>query len=68
MTREKAERLGTIFLAVFAIGLAAVMAADGMGPMQKLGALLAVSASMALATMVRIWKQPEPKAVKVERD
>jgi hypothetical protein len=53
---------------VFAIGLAAVMAADGMAPGQKLGALLAVAASMTLATLVRVWRQPEPKRVKVERD
>jgi hypothetical protein len=68
MTREKAERLGSLFLAVFAPGLAAVMAADGMEPMQKLGALAAVAASLTLATVVRVWPQPEPKRVKVERD
>jgi hypothetical protein len=68
MTREKAERLGSIFLVVFATGLALVMAADGMGPVQKLGALLAVTASMALAIAVRVWPQPQPKAVKVVRD
>jgi len=68
MIPEKAERLGSIFLAVFATGLALAFAADGMEPMQKLGAGLAVVASMALAVAVRVWPQPEPKRVKVERD
>jgi hypothetical protein len=68
MIPEKAERLGSIFLAVFATGLAAVMAIDGMEPMQKLGAGLAVVASMSLAVAVRVWRQPEPKRVKAERD
>lgn len=68
MNREKAERLGSIFLAVFSTGLAALMAVDGMAPAQKLGALLAIAGSMAVATMVRVWPRPEPKAVKVERD
>jgi hypothetical protein len=68
MISEKAEKLGSIFLAVFATGLAAVMAADGMGPMQKLGAGLAVAASMSLAIAVRVWRQPEPKRVRAERD
>jgi len=68
MIPEKAEKLGSIFLAVFAIGLAAVIAADGMEPLQKLGAALAVVASMSLAVAVRVWRQPEAKRVKVERD
>jgi hypothetical protein len=66
MVPEKAEKLGSIFLATLSIGLAAVMAADGMEPMQRLGAALAVTASMALAAAVRAWRQPQP--VKAERD
>jgi hypothetical protein len=66
MLREKTEKLGSIFLAVFAIGLAILMAADGMQPMQKLGAALAVTASMALAVAVRVW--PQPTLAKAERD
>jgi len=66
MIPEKAEKLGSIFLATFAIGLAAVMAADGMEPMQRIGAALAVTASMTLAAAVRLWPKPAP--VKAERD
>jgi hypothetical protein len=66
MIPQKAEKLGSIFLATFATGLAAVIAADGMEPPQKLGAALAVTASAALAVAVRVWPQREP--VKVKRD
>jgi hypothetical protein len=37
-----------------------------MQPMQKLGAALAVTASMALAVAVRVW--PQPTLAKAESD
>jgi glycerol uptake facilitator-like aquaporin len=58
MTRCKAEKLGTIFLAVFSTGLAAQLALDGMEPLQWIGATVAVSGSLALAWAVRAWPQP----------
>jgi hypothetical protein len=66
MIPEKAEKLGSIFLATFATGLAVVMAVDGMEPMQRLGAAFAVTASMSLAVAVRLWPKPAP--VKARRD
>lgn len=66
MIPEKAEKLGSIFLAVLATGLAALFAADGMEPAQKLGAAIAVAASMGLFAAVRLW--PRPVAVKAKRD
>jgi hypothetical protein len=53
--REKFEKLGSIFLAVFSTGLAALLAADGMEPAQRYGAALAVFASLTLALTVRAW-------------
>jgi hypothetical protein len=53
--REKFEKLGSIFLAAFSIGLAVVMAADGLEGAQLFGSLVAVLASTALAVTVRVW-------------
>lgn len=66
MIRDRVEKLGSIFLVVFATLLALLFAADGMGRTQQIGALLAVSASMALAFAVRVW--PHPSAAEIERD
>jgi hypothetical protein len=66
MTAEKAEKLGSLFLAVFATGYAAVLAADGMDPGRWPHALVAILASLALAITVRVWPRPEP--VKAKRD
>jgi hypothetical protein len=63
MTRETIEKLGSLFLAVFSIGLALVMASQ-MDLSQRIGALVAVSGSLALAALVRKWPHP----VKVESD
>jgi hypothetical protein len=57
MTRETLEKLGSIFLAVFSTGLALVMAAE-MGPAQRIGAIVAVAASLSLAAVVRKWPHP----------
>jgi len=57
MTRDSIEKLGTIFLAVFSTGLALVLASE-MNPVQRFGALVAVSASLALSVVVRRWPHP----------
>lgn len=59
MNREKTEKLGSLFLAVFSTGLAAQLAASGMEPAQWLGAAAAVLGSMAVAVAVRVWPQPQ---------
>ena len=46
MDRERAERLGTLFLAVFSTGLAARFAEDGLAAAQWPGALAAVLGSL----------------------
>jgi hypothetical protein len=58
MTRHQAEKLGTLFLAVFSTGLAGQFALDGMAPLQWIGATLAVTGSLALVWAVRAWPQP----------
>ncbi|MDE2487063.1 MAG: hypothetical protein KGO51_06670 [Alphaproteobacteria bacterium] len=58
MIREKLEKLGSLFLAVFSLGLAVVMAADGLEGRQLFGSLIAVLASMTLAVTVRAWPRP----------
>jgi hypothetical protein len=58
MTRHKAEKLGSLFLAVFSTGLSVQLAVDGMQPMQWLGASLAVAGSLALVLTVHAWPQP----------
>lgn len=58
MIREKLEKLGSLFLAVFSLGLAVVMAADGLEGRQLFGSLIAVLASMTLAVTVRVWPRP----------
>jgi hypothetical protein len=58
MIRNQAEKLGSLFLAVFSTGLSLQLALDGMQPMQWLGASLAVTGSLALVLAVRAWPQP----------
>jgi hypothetical protein len=61
MTRDKTEKLGTLFLAVFSTGLAAQLAAaGGLEPTQWLGAAAATLGSVGIAVAVRVWRQPEP--------
>jgi hypothetical protein len=55
MTRERIEKLSTLFLAIFSTGLAAQLATVGMAPQQWLGALAAVCGSIGLALAVRLW-------------
>lgn len=69
MSREKAEKLGSLFLAVFSTGLAAQFATTtGLEPQQWFGATAAVLGSLTVAVMVRVWRQPEPKRVTVRDD
>lgn len=58
MIREKFEKLGSLFLAVFSTGLALVMAADGLERTQLFGSVVAVAASTVLAITVRVWPRP----------
>ena len=54
MIRDRAEKLGSLFLAVFSTGLALLLGPQ-MTLSQRLGALAAVSASLALTVIVRRW-------------
>lgn len=58
MDRGQVEKLSTLFLAVFSSGLALQFAADGMNVSQWLGALVAVTGSLALVGTVRLWPAP----------
>jgi DMSO reductase anchor subunit len=69
MSREKAEKLGTLFLAVFSTGLVAQFATtSGLEPQQWFGATAAVLGSLTVAVMVRIWRQPQPQRITVRDD
>jgi hypothetical protein len=63
MNREKIEKLGTLFMAIFSGGLALQLATAGMNPVQWVGAGVAVAGSLGLAFAVRRW--PEPAKVEV---
>lgn len=63
MRREKTEKLGSLFLAVFSTGLAAQLATGGMEAGQWLGAAAAVLGSVSMAVAVRVWPQPAPASV-----
>lgn len=68
MDREKAEKLGSLFLAVFSTGLAAQLAtAHGMQPTQWIGAGVAVAGSLAVAIAVRVWPRPQPVLARSDR-
>jgi len=60
MSRDKIEKLGTLFLAVFSTALAAQLVSTGImeAPAQWAGALAAVSGSLTIAVIVRVWPQP----------
>lgn len=67
MNREKTEKLGSLFLAVFSTGLAAQLATDGMAPGQWAGATAAVLGSIAVAAAVRLWPRPQLAEAAVRR-
>lgn len=61
MTADKAEKLGSLFLAVFSVGLTAQLASVGMlHGVQWIGAGLASLGSVAIAVAVRVWPRHEP--------
>lgn len=61
MDRVKAEKLATLFLAVFSAGLVVQLATAGlMAPGQWLGAAAAILGSITTAIVVRVWPQPAP--------
>lgn len=66
MTADKAEKLGSLFLAVFCVGLTAQFASVGMlhGD-QWLGAGLASFTSLALAVAVRLWPREDRTPIRV---
>jgi len=69
MSREKVEKLGTLFLAVFSTGLVAQFATTiGLEPHQWFGATAAVLGSLTVAVMVRVWRRPEPQRVTARDD
>ena len=68
MDRAKAEKLGSLFLAVFSTGLVAQLAtAHGLQPVQWIGAGIAVAGSLGVAAMVRVWPQPQPALARTDR-
>jgi hypothetical protein len=67
MSREKTEKLGSLFLAVFSTGLAAQLATGGMEADQWFGAAAAVLGSISMAVAVRVWPQPQAVAANHRR-
>ena len=67
MAREKIEKLGSLFVAVFSTGLALQLTSVGMEPGQWLGAALAVTGSLSLAFAVRAWPHPEQARIGARR-
>jgi glycerol uptake facilitator-like aquaporin len=68
MDRVKAEKLGSLFLAIFSTGLAVQLATThGMQPMQWIGAAAAVAGSLGMAVAVRVWPQPQPALARSDR-
>lgn len=73
MSPERAEKLGSLFMAVFSVGLAAQFASVGMlHGTQWIGAGVASVVSVAFAVAVRVWPRAEaegePVPVRVRRD
>jgi len=69
MTREKLEKFGTLFLAIFSTGLAAQLAASGgLEPVQWFGAVAASLGSIGMAVAVRLWPHPAEARAKMRRD
>lgn len=60
MSRDRIEKLGTLFLAVFSIALSAQLLSTGIleAPAQWAGAVAAVLGSITIAVVVRVWPQP----------
>jgi len=59
MIRERAEKLATLFLALFSTGLALQMASVGaLHSTAWFGAVIAILGSVGLAVGVRLWPQP----------
>ena len=60
MNADKAEKLGSLFLAVFCVGLTAQFASVGMlNGEQWIGALLASLGSVTFAVTVRVWPRDD---------
>jgi hypothetical protein len=55
VSRDRLEKLSSLFLSVFTTGLALQLASCGFAPRQALGAVLAVAGSIGLALGVRLW-------------
>ena len=65
---EEAARWATAILVVIVSGMAGQAAAHGMSGVQWLGAALAVSGSVSLAVMVRVWPAPATTRGRPSRD
>jgi len=69
MMSERAEKLATLFLAIFSTCLAAQLASSGaLEAGAWLGAAMASLGSIGLAVAVRVWPRPETAAARYERD
>lgn len=68
MSRDRIEKLGTLFLAVFSTALAAQLVSTGImdAPTQWAGAVAAVLGSLGIAVIVRVWPQPEQAKIRKE--
>jgi len=65
MTRDRVEKLATLFLAIFSTGLALQMASAGaLESASWIGAVLASLGSIGLAVGVRLWPQPVKAAAR----
>jgi len=65
MTRDRVEKLATLFLAIFSTGLALQMASAGaLESTNWVGAVLASLGSIGLAVGVRLWPQPVKAAAR----
>jgi hypothetical protein len=69
MKSERAEKLATLFLAVFSTGLVAQLASVGALQQERwLGAALATLGSVGLAVGVRLWPRPAQAAARPRDD
>jgi hypothetical protein len=69
MSRDRAEKLGALFLAIFSTGLCAQLAIDGgLAPSQWLGGVAASLGSIALAVAVHVWPHPQAAEARARRD
>lgn len=58
MTGKDAAEWGTVLLVIISGGMAGHFAAVGMDPLQWMGAIVAVLASVTAAVAVRVWPHP----------